>query len=376
MRSLSSILAVAAFTASALAGVMPPASRRAEDSPELDVQLTQVDGTTVKAIVTNKGDKELNILNLNFFKDAAPVKKVAVYNQGVEVPFGGIRIRHRTKGLTAEAFTHLAPGESFEDEFDVAYTADLSQGGRMLVKAQGFVSTSDANGDLDGVVRYGSNDLEFDVDGPAAAKSFAAMNHMVKRTRLASCSGSNGSATRAALRDCSTLASRAASEAAAGGARLQEYFKSTSQSTRNTVSARFRAIASESSSETSGRTTYYCNDPYGICSSNVLAYTIPAQNVISNCPIYYTVLDHASSVCHDQDRVTTTLHEFTHAPGVYSPGTDDHAYGYAACMRLSTSQALNNADSFALFAQGKLTMSMFPRAAQMLTLFIAIYAGC
>lgn len=54
-----------------------------------------------------------------------------------------------------------------------------------------------------------------------------------------------------------------------------------------------------------------------------------------------------------QDQATTVLHEFTHAPGVYAPGTDDHGYGYAASTALSASAALNNADSYALYANGK-----------------------
>jgi deuterolysin len=57
--------------------------------------------------------------------------------------------------------------------------------------------------------------------------------------------------------------------------------------------------------------------------------------------------------CHAQDQATTTLHEFTHAPGVYSPGTEDNGYGYDAATALSADAALNNADSYALYANGE-----------------------
>jgi len=60
-----------------------------------------------------------------------------------------------------------------------------------------------------------------------------------------------------------------------------------------------------------------------------------------------------TSTCHAQDQATTTLHEFTHAPGVYSPGTQDNGYGYSAATALSASRALLNADSYALYANGK-----------------------
>lgn len=50
---------------------------------------------------------------------------------------------------------------------------------------------------------------------------------------------------------------------------------------------------------------------------------------------------------------TTTLHEYTHAPAVFSPGTEDNAYGYSASTSLSSSAAVLNADTYALYANGK-----------------------
>lgn len=85
----------------------------------------------------------------------------------------------------------------------------------------------------------------------------------------------------------------------------------------------------------------------------MLAYTIPSQNIIVNCPIYYNALPALTSTCHRQDQATTTLHEMAHAPGVYSPGTQDNGYGYAAATALSSSRAVANADSYALYANGK-----------------------
>jgi deuterolysin len=93
---------------------------------------------------------------------------------------------------------------------------------------------------------------------------------------------------------------------------------------------------------------YKCNS----CEPNVLAYTLPSQNVIANCDIYYSDLPALANKCHAQDQATTTLHEFTHAPGVYSPGTDDLGYGYDAATGLSSADAVMNADSYALYANG------------------------
>lgn len=95
---------------------------------------------------------------------------------------------------------------------------------------------------------------------------------------------------------------------------------------------------------------YKCNT--NSCETNVLAYTLPSQNVIANCDIYYSDLPALASTCHSQDQATTTLHELTHAPGVYSPGTEDNGYGYDAATALSSADAVLNADSYALYANG------------------------
>jgi hypothetical protein len=84
----------------------------------------------------------------------------------------------------------------------------------------------------------------------------------------------------------------------------------------------------------------------------VLAYTLPSQNVIAYCNIFFTALPALSGTCHAQDQATTILHEETHAPAVYSPGTQDNGYGYTAATSLSSSQAVANADSYALYANG------------------------
>ncbi|PGH28214.1 hypothetical protein AJ80_00104 [Polytolypa hystricis UAMH7299] len=361
MLPVATAVALAALASSAVGAVLPPSQRRADEPSKLSITLTQLSGTQIKAVVKNTGNEDLSLLHLNFFNDKAPIKKASVFgDDGFEVPFSGVRYRTQTDNLSPDVFTHLAPSESFEDTFDIASTVDLSKGGHIKLLSKGLVSYAIGNETkLSGVLRYKSNELDLDIDGPAAAKSFAAMKHIFKRARLTGCSGSQGTETRTALSNSANLSAKAA-EAAANGpaAKVQEYFKSTSASVREQVAARFRAVAAESQSETSGATTYYCSDPYGICTSNVLAYTLINEDIIVNCPIYYTVIPGLSTQCHAQDRATTTLHEFTHAKGVYSPGTDDHAYGYQASMALTSAEALDNADSYALFANGRFPASL------------------
>jgi deuterolysin len=227
----------------------------------------------------------------------------------------------------------------------------LNDGGDFDVFAKGLLPfAEEASTELAGTLNYESNKLTMSIDGAQAATVAKAI---VKRTVIgSSCTGSKLTAIRTALSNCARLATSAAT-AAAAGTKLDTYFKSTSTSTKNTVAARLRAVASDCGGSSSTTTTN-CNDPYGACTSGVLAYTVPSQNFITYCPLFFSALPALSSTCHDQDQATTVLHEETHAPAVYSPGTDDLGYGYAAATRLSTSQALNNADSFALYANGML----------------------
>lgn len=48
----------------------------------LDVTLSQVGHTRIKAVVKNAGNEEVTFVHLNFFRDSAPVKKVAVFKDG------------------------------------------------------------------------------------------------------------------------------------------------------------------------------------------------------------------------------------------------------------------------------------------------------
>lgn len=255
-------------------------------------------------------------------------------------------------GLTKEAITSLAAGDSIEDEFDIASTADLANGGTITLNSQGFVPVV-KNGKVTGFLPFKSNSLSVDVDGAKAATIAKAIAHNVRRTTLEDCSGSQRSALETALSNAADLATQAADAAESGDeSKFEEYFMTTDAETRSTVAERLRAVARESSTSGSS-TTYYCEDTLGYCEPNVLAYTLPSLNVIANCDIYYSELPALARSCHAQDQATTTLHEFTHAPGVYSPGTDDLGYGYNAATQLSAADALNNADSYALYANGR-----------------------
>lgn len=357
MRFTVSLAAVSIF-ALAQAGVIK------RDGAGLEVTLSPADASgAVVATVKNVGAVDMNLLTLGTFLDSAPVQKLDVIDESNSaVPFNGVLRRVQYSGITADNFKLLLIGATFTTTINTAAVHDLTTG-TYKVSAEGAVPYAVGEStELSGsAVVFKSNTLPILVDGAAAAVVGKAVPEMTvtERTVLQSgCSTSQKSATTLALSRCVTLA-RAASTAASSGSstKFNEYFKSTSSSVRSTVAARLSAVASQCSSITSGATKYYCTDVYGYCESNVLAYTLPSTNVVVNCPLYYSALPSLTSTCHAQDQTTTTIHEMTHAPGTYSPGTADNGYGYAAATALSSAKAVLNADSYALYAN-------------------AIYVGC
>lgn len=214
--------------------------------------------------------------------------------------------------LSEDAFTTLAPGESFASLVNIAALHEVS-GGDYTVSTIGAIPYATANTtEIAGSVLYESNVLALDLSEDDVSVVSRAVPVLDKRTVLRSCSGSQNTAHRAALSRLIGVAQSVANAARSGSAaKFQEFFKTTSSSARENVAARYDAIQRESSSTTSGATNYYCTDPYGYCSPNVLAYALPSQNLISNCPIYYSLATFTSA-CRTQDQVTTALHEFTH----------------------------------------------------------------
>lgn len=84
MRSIATLATAATLAASALGSVLPFA-KRADKTPELEVTLSQVKDTQVKAVVKNVGEEEVSLLNFNFFKNKAPVKKAGLFREGTLV---------------------------------------------------------------------------------------------------------------------------------------------------------------------------------------------------------------------------------------------------------------------------------------------------
>ncbi|KAM0715581.1 hypothetical protein Q7P37_009079 [Cladosporium fusiforme] len=338
-------IAVMAATASAAAVDLTK-----RDSP-LSVTLTRVEDSKVKVALTNTADTGYNLMTKETFLDDAPADKLVVSSKSARAPFTGIYQRLATSDLPEEVFRTIEAGETIEVEVELAEIYELAESGAYDVSAAGSFLYAPLNStELTGeVLPFASEHISVDVVYEKAHTVGKAIDRLQKRTVVQSdCTGTRLSTVQNALRSCSSLASAAATAATSGNAaRFSTFF---GNSNRNTVAARFRAVANDCGSTNSGNTRTYCTDIYGACSGGVLAYALPALNYIAYCPSFFNQLPPRSGSCYAQDQATTVLHESTHAPGVYSPGTVDNAYGYAASTRLSASQALLNADSYALFA--------------------------
>lgn len=64
--------------------------------------------------------------------------------------------------------------------------------------------------------------------------------------------------------------------------------------------------------------------------------------------------------CHEADQPHVTLHEFTHCPATGNPGASDYGYWWPDIQSLPASQAVMNADTFALYANGKFLVLFAP----------------
>lgn len=256
--------------------------------------------------------------------------------------------------LGEKAFTVIPAGGSVKNKFDLAEIHDLSDGGEYVVSSQGTIPFADAKGNaVQGAIAYQSNKLQLDVDGDVASAVPKAISvkALGRRTTIdSSCTGDKLSGLQTALENAAQLATQA-SEAVAGDTSLMdEYYSTTDADTQKTVSQRFQDVADEASSTPGGGTTYHCDDPMDACSEGVLAWTLPSQNLVNNCDLYYSALPPLASECNAQDQATTSLHEFTHAAAVVQPPTEDYAYGYEASTSLPSDQAVQNADNYALLA--------------------------
>ncbi|KAM7202970.1 Deuterolysin metalloprotease (M35) family domain containing protein [Naviculisporaceae sp. PSN 640] len=322
----------------------------------LSVDIKVSDNANVKAKITNTGKKALKLLKPGSILDKTAVEKTSIFSGADKVAFDGVRILVATSNLEDSAFQIIEPGETIDASWDAAQVHDLAAGGFYDIAVTGKLSYAEADSDSNdivGTIPLSSNVVTTSIDGAAAAKVRRDFHESLNKRSIVQpdCTSTRLTATRNALTNCRALAAAASSAAATGpSAKMVEYFKSSTTSTRATVANTFAKIATECGSYTSGYAKYYCTDIYPACSSGVLAYTLPSQSYMVNCPLYFSALPALTSTCHGQDQATTTLHEVTHLSQIKGATDQGGCYGYSCVQSLTAAQNLNHADTYALFA--------------------------
>ncbi|KAI1144915.1 metallo proteinase [Nemania diffusa] len=323
------------------------------ESP-LVVKIEQVGNSEVKASITNTGNEALRVLRAGSILDSSPIEKVKIYQGTNRVPFTGIRLYVHTADLQDEAFQTIGAKETVEVQWDAAQLHDLSAGGDFNIGSEGSLRYAEqGSNQIINQVVYSSNVIQAKIDGAQAAKIHNGFHEAQVSKRIVTqsdCSSSQKTVVNAALGVAKTYAQNAQA-AASAGTKVQEYFKSTSTTTINTVVDVFNKIAtSVVNSGTSGSAKVYCTDVADACSDGVVAYTSPgtSNEFIVVCP-YWFLFPATGNTCHIADQPYVFIHEATHLVAV--KGTDDVCYGYDGCVTvLSNSQSLDNADSYALYA--------------------------
>ncbi|KAK8069802.1 Deuterolysin metalloprotease family-domain-containing protein, partial [Apiospora phragmitis] len=321
------------------------------------------DVAEIVATITNVGAKDLNLLVVGTILDTKlPVERLAVSDEaGVEVPSKGIHISLEYEALTSEHFEPLKAGASLQTIIDGTSVHSLdSAGGTYIFEARGLLPYAPApSTQLSGSAAYQSNALRLRLPVVPNAPRAAAPSSppLDRRAKLQpGCSAAEEADMRAALANCQKLALAAAADAAdPASGRFVEIFRTNASETRRTVVNRLTAVAGECATADSGASRLFCYDYYNVCEvyGPLVACSVSSgPDTMVVCPLFWE-RPGLTEECHKQDHATTILHEATHSGGVYSPKTNDYAYSYSNITKLEPWFALNNADQYSLYANGK-----------------------
>ncbi|KAL2871014.1 Deuterolysin metalloprotease family-domain-containing protein [Aspergillus lucknowensis] len=306
-----------------------------------DVTLEFLGNTSVKADITNVGAQGLRLVQRGGILDHVPTKKVIVKGGDSDPVFTGVRVEYIPSHLTADGFVKVSPKQTISVIFDTADIYALTPGQEYTAVADGVLGYTTLTEEKKfHHYEYKSNSITFTAPDNV-------QNRLEDRSTLV-CSDEYNQIVQDAIARAAEMATAAAADARQGSALFEKFFKSNSKADREEVAGRLEAIATEAT--TKGELTYYCEPTsQDYCSANVAAMTYPTLNRVVNCPGYYSSTK-VSNYCNYLDQAGITLHEYSHADALYSPGTEDIVYGYDGVLSLNTKRAKDNADSFAYYA--------------------------
>jgi peptidyl-Lys metalloendopeptidase len=240
----------------------------------------------------------------------------------------------------AEDFARLAPGRSLKGRVELTSLYDMSQPGTYEISYRGAIR--DLVPSETGAAMLPSNTVRIDVTGDARPSDAEFMKAMAEAAAVASLSYTKCTATQQtgvaqAVAAASAYADEARSVLASGatGARFTTWFKATSNLSR--AASNFFKIDEAFDTKP---VVVDCG-----CKKKYYAYVYPAQAY----KIYVCRAFWSAPVTGTDSRGGTLIHEMSHFDVV--AGTDDIAYGQAACKNLTAAQAIINADTHEYYAE-------------------------
>jgi deuterolysin len=345
---LYSALVTLAF--SAVLGLATPASR----APALSVSLSapsdvnSIDEIKIAAAVTNTGSEDIKVLKYGTILDAElPTRSFKIVKDGKAATFTGIKLQVDLTEADDSAFVVIPAGQTINVEHEVATLYDFESLGVGKYTFQPVTTFQVVDAEAKpNTFKVTADAFDVEVRSDVAKRSLKVLD---SRAKVSCSSSTQNSFISSSYTEGKSLASLASSYISTNGANslFKSYFGTTSTTT---VRNKFNSVANEASTSR----TLNCADPYGACTSGVIAYTLISSTNIYFCSLFYnevttTRLCSGTTVASRNIRGGTTLHELTHAVA----GTDDIGYGCSYDQSLgqsSPSQAAINADNYNCFA--------------------------
>ncbi|KAG7118803.1 Neutral protease 2 like protein [Verticillium longisporum] len=315
----------------------------------------------IEATIKNAGSKDLAFLKPGTIFGSTRVQlldaqRIESDGSRRKAAFQGIVASVDFDALAPENYEVLRPGSAIVKKIDATSLYRLSAG-TYEFSATGLFAAQPDSASLPTVSEeYKSNKLTVTIDEATASLSRVVPAPLQHRALLQEDSCKNTTQHQLmldALANCKPLAEAGAAEARdVTSLRFVEYFRSNTSDSRQLVADRLDAVAKECSTSDSGGVRVYCTEPFDWteCSVPLVAYTWPLNSWVIVCPMFFDTRPPLPQMCHKQDHATTMIHEMTHNPAVYEPSTQDVAYSYPNVTQLDPDRALDNADTYSLFA--------------------------
>jgi peptidyl-Lys metalloendopeptidase len=312
--------------------------------------VTDVENLKVVATLTNTGDQTIKLLNdPNSILSPIPAKTFKVTSGSGKTPdFTGVKVKYSPEAVIergpAEAFTVLAPGESFQLTHDLAHSFNFTATGTGSYHFEAnnqFLYVDETTKAAVPIQAATSDAHELAIAGKLVAPR--PDSGLSKRATFNGCTSSQQGLLNTAASNAQSYASESLSylnSHTSSTSRFTTWFGAYSTSNHNLVQSHFSKISGGSFSGFKYDCT--CTD------AGTYAYVYPGTyGVIYLCGAFWQ-----APATGTDSKAGTLIHECSHF--TQNGGTQDYAYGQSACKSLAKSnpsQATMNADCHEYFAE-------------------------